>query len=101
MDTEDAIDRLAAAVETRYRTTPATAAECLRELDDGLLALETEPDCHGLWQVLNDMKDLEEIWDSLSAEEQAGKDLPKGKQRKAPSTRGSQRQITEFFSRKG
>jgi hypothetical protein len=77
------INRLVAAVETRYRTTPATAIECLKQLDDGLMALGMEPDCCGLWQVLVPMAEDENEWDGLSAVEQAGKDVPKGKTRKS------------------
>jgi hypothetical protein len=77
------INRLVAAVETRYMTTPATATECLKQLDDGLMALGCEPDCCGLWQVLVPMAEDENEWDGLSAADQAGKDVPKGKTRKA------------------
>jgi len=96
-----AIDRLCDAVEHYYQTTPATAAECLQLLTDGLLAIGMEPDCVGLWQVLFTMKEDEEVWDTLSAEEQQNKDLPKGKQRKTVVSTGlSMRPITDFFPRK-
>jgi len=77
------IDRLCDAVENKYKTTEATATQCFKELDDGLMELGMEPDCVVLWQVLNDFADAEEEWDSLTTEQQAGQDLPKGKQRKA------------------
>jgi hypothetical protein len=62
---------------------PATATECLKELDDGLMALGAEPDCVVLWQELSQMADDENEWDGLSAAEQAGKDVPRGKTRKS------------------
>jgi hypothetical protein len=74
------------AAQTRYNTTPATAAECLQQLEDELSAEGMEWDCVTMWQVLNEMKDDEEMWDTFSAEEQQGKDLPEGKQRKQVST---------------
>ena len=77
------ISRLVAAVETRYSMTPATATECLEQLDDGLMALGMEPDCVGLWQVLYQMVEDEHGWDGLSVAEQAGRDVPKGKTKKS------------------
>ncbi len=78
------IDRLGAAVETRYKTTPATAAECFQQLHDGLMTIGMEPEWVSLyWQVLNTMTDDEKKWDTFSAEEkQQNKNLLKGKQRK-------------------
>jgi hypothetical protein len=43
------INQLVAAMENRYSTTPATATECLEQLDDGLMALGMETNCIGLW----------------------------------------------------
>jgi hypothetical protein len=78
------IDHLCDAVMNRYNTTPATAAECFEQLTDALMNMDmmVEPDCVGMWQVLNDMKNEEGEWDRLSAEEQAGRNVPKGKQMK-------------------
>lgn len=59
-----------------------------------------EPDCVVLWQVLLNMKEAAEVWDTLSAEEQQNKDLPKGKQRKTVVSTGGSRPITDFFPRK-
>lgn len=53
-----------------------------------------------LWQVLLNMKEAAEVWDTLSAEEQQNKDLPKGKQRKTVVSTGGSRPITDFFPRK-
>jgi hypothetical protein len=76
------VDRLSDAVQSRYNTTPATAAECFEQLFEALMKLGVEPDCVSLWQVLNDMAEAEDKWDSLSAEEQVGRNVPKGKERK-------------------
>jgi hypothetical protein len=88
MSVPDALDEwmvtincLVTTVETSYKTTSATATECLTQLDDKLMALGVEPDCVGLWQVLYLMVEDENEWDSLSAVEQARKDMPKGKNR--------------------
>ena len=69
-------------VMEKYKTTPTTATECKEELADKLCEIGMEPDCVVLWQVLWEMADDEEKWDSLSAEEQQGLKVPKGKMRK-------------------
>jgi hypothetical protein len=81
------VNRLSAAVQDRYKTTPATAAECFEQLNAGLMEMDVEPDCVGMWQTLLQMTMDEEEWDTLSAEEQQNQNLPKGKRRKKVSTR--------------
>jgi hypothetical protein len=77
------INQLVAAVENRYSTTPATAIECLKQLNYGLMVLGKGSACAVLRQGLYQMADDENGWDNLSAAEQAGKDVPKGKTRKS------------------
>lgn len=75
------VDCICNEIEDMYKTTPATASECFDALNDRLPG-NVEPDCVNLWQVFCDLKEKEEEWDSLSPEEQAGKDVPKGKEQK-------------------
>ena len=88
-----AIERLCDAIMKKYKTTPATAAECLDELDTKLLEMGMEPDCVGLWQTLYQMKEEEEEWENFSAEQQQGKDVPKGKSREPVASIRRSRQL--------
>ena len=77
------VDRICGVTKHMYKTTNATASECLSYLDQALLDAGMEPGCVMLWQTFLQMKEEEEEWDGLTAEEQAKRvHVPKGKVRK-------------------
>ena len=84
-----ATDRLCERITKKYQNTPASARECLAELEYKLLDIGKEPNYVHLWQRLFGLQQEEERWDSLSAEQQATKkNTPKGKKRKPLTVQG-------------
>lgn len=80
---KEKIDKICDAMIEKYRSTPATAKKCIEEMEAALLAMEVEPDRVAAWEVFSEFAQEEEEWDSLTAEEQAGRErVPKGKKRK-------------------
>lgn len=70
MDDEFApgVYRLCKDIMKRYNTTPATAAECLEALTQGLLAVNVEPDFVGTWQDLFRLAAAEEEDEAAAAD---------------------------------